>query len=144
MMVMVLTGELPRCCVSSGGTCRAAEPWGAGHDALGIGMLGKHKMAECGANTITLWFIWSVVFRAASLLSHHSILKPHCCHYIYLCMTPVMIAIPDWFTEREMRCRETQGMFHKSKLHMKQSTVLVLTELSLNQASRVSWNMCLD
>ena len=49
-----------------------------------------------------------------------------------------------WFIEREMRCGGTQGMFQMSKLHMKQSMVLVLTELSWNQASRISWSVCLD
>lgn len=105
-----LTGKLPHCCVSSGATCRAAEPWGARHDALSSSTLGKHKKPEHGASTIKLWFIRSAIFRGISLpSSHHSILKPRCCHCIYLCTMPVAITIPDlwkerWDAERHRAC----------------------------------------
>lgn len=99
IVVAVLIGKMPCCWVGSGGTC--AEPWGARQDALGTSTLGRHKMPECGASSITLKFIWSVIFRGVSQPSPcHVILKPHCCHYIYMCMIPVMISIPDLWKER--------------------------------------------
>lgn len=106
-VVAVLIGKMPCCWVGSGGTC--AEPWGARQDALGISTLGKHKMPEYGASTLTLRFIWSVMCREVSLPSHHNILESHCCHYICLCMMPVMISIPDsrkrrWDSERHRAC----------------------------------------
>lgn len=81
IVLTALSGKLPLAVLALDRPKEQQSPEMSGTMFLALVLWASTKVQSMkySAGTITLWFIWSVMFRSISLLpSHHSILKPPC------------------------------------------------------------------